>query len=456
MEPESRLEKSALCLAVLYVLLLAFPYALGERAFLHDALVPAMALVVALRHRNILQRFGHFLRNILGKQEYVSGNEHVDSFGIRFFLPLALFLVGALTVTCVHGWHAHSDFYEWCVFAYMGVLFAFYAETTVSDAVCGKASMAIFGVVLLAFVYECLPLPGRFSFISTQMDSTDMTFLSRRFAFTMGNPNIFGVFYAIPCALATRAVAAHDWSNYSVARRFMVFPIMFLLMLPIMSSASKHGILSAALMLSWPSLVFPKWRNLLRTGAFCMIVCLVIVFETTVLFITFPLKSQPPFVTTEPGMYTLHQTTYARMLIHQPTRLLLGTGAHDARQLYRHYSDREQIGKTLPTYNAMASYDNFITFMDPHNEYLNLMTLFGLPVAILAVLFWLLLPRHAQHRLRTSAWFFVIAVLASALWDDLFSKRHLWLAAALLVPNPFLQQKNGTQSDKAGQDNQSD
>ena len=154
------------------------------------------------------------------------------------------------------------------------------------------------------------------------------------------------------------------------------------------------------------------------------------VFEITVLFVTFPTSSHFPYINTDCGMYRLHQGTYARMLGSHPTSLLLGMGATKAEQKYKNHVDADTVKKTLEQYNAMASYENFLTFMDPHNEYLNQLVLFGGLALTLLLFFWLSVARQSPYP--AAAVCFVAALLCCCLWDDLLSKRCIWVTAAFL------------------------
>ena len=156
-------------------------------------------------------------------------------------------------------------------------------------------------------------------------------------------------------------------------------------------------------------------------------------FEVTVLFITFPLAKRAPFINTGCGMYRLHQSTYVRMIAHTPCALIRGFGALKLHRSYQSYADPKTTQATLEQYNAMASYENFITFMDPHNEYLNQLSLFGLPALLLMLAFWLHFPKHSPYP--DTAICFVAALLCCCLWDDLLSKRALWITASVLVTN---------------------
>ena len=111
-------------------------------------------------------------------------------------------------------------------------------------------------------------------------------------------------------------------------------------------------------------------------------------------------------------------------------RIIIGIGASEAEQNYKNYANADSVKKTLEQYNAMASYENFLTYMDPHNEYLNQLVLFGPFTLTLLLLFWLYLAKESPY---PAAICFVVAILACCLWDDLLSKRCIWVTGALLA-----------------------
>ena len=65
--------------------------------------------------------------------------------------------------------------------------------------------------------------------------------------------------------------------------------------------------------------------------------------------------------------------------------------------------------------------------MDPHNEYLNTASLFGLPALLFFLLAGLCLCRDAIRAGNLPALCLCLAIGAACLWDDLASKRWIWL-----------------------------
>jgi hypothetical protein len=72
--------------------------------------------------------------------------------------------------------------------------------------------------------------------------------------------------------------------------------------------------------------------------------------------------------------------------------------------------------------------------MDAHNEYLSTGTAFGLPALVALVGFWVSRAVTGFRRHRDElVLFFVVGLLCCCLWDDLASKRWIWLTLALLA-----------------------
>ena len=415
------LERISQCVAVLYLAMLAFPVTISGQLLLSDFLVPVMLCTLVLR-RGFLEKI------------------------FRKYLALGVFLALSAASMSLHLKSGLVECYEWCVFAYMAVVFMFFSEVRfASRHWLAMGFVAIFACAL-CFVYEIASaytaFPSFFSFFSDQMASTAMPFLSRRFAFTLDNPNIFAVFYAMAFAMASPHIERIDWAGHTLRKRIFVPLVLALLLLPLVSSASKHGLLAFGIMLAWMPKVFCIKAKAFSVFLLAGMVAVACMFEITVLFTTFPLACKPPFVNTLPGMYSLHQSTYARMLASKPWRLAIGTGATGAKELYPSYVKPDDVRATLEAFNAMPSYGNFIAFMDPHNEYLNLLALFGLPATLACLAFWI----QRACRLNRTALFFGVAVLCCCLWDDLLSKRFIWVAAALVFqPDGDVSGNSGTQ-----------
>ncbi len=425
--PSHRIEIAALLLGALYIALQAFPVPLGGRAYLCDLLLPFMAMVMLWQY----MKGGKKLFTI----EFLTAN--VRFLSMQGFL--LQYMVFSLLLTLLHivgnGLLAVRELYEWGVFCYMGILYLFFSRLKLEAKQLALCGAALVGLILLAFVFAMVApfaqLPAWFCFMSPQMETTAMSLLSRRFAFLMGNPNLFGAFYPLPFAMMTPSVFTHDWTITPLRKRLLLLPLMGIVMLPILSSASKHGLLTLAILLSWMIPIFKLPKKPVMAVNLLVILGIAAVFEITVLFVTFPMSSHFPYINTDCGMYRLHQGTYARMIGNSRiSGKIIGIGATEAEQEYKDYANADSVKKTLEQYNAMASYENFITYMDPHNEYLNQLVLFGPIALILLLLFWLFLAKYSPY---PAAICVVIAILACCLWDDLLSKRCIWVTGALLT-----------------------
>lgn len=395
--------------AALYLVLLVWPLPLRGQLQLQDLLLPVMGILLLLR------------------------GETVVSVWKRWRL-LCVFCALVTLSTLVHGPLEAASWYEWLIYAlYMPVLFCFVSGLELPPRCCGYLALALFAVVVTAMAAELLLLPpGTFSYLSAGMKETALPFLARRFAFTFDNPNLFATFFVIPCALAVRW-AALAGTQADVRFRIVLPLLLALVCVPLLWSASKHALMSCVLLAltayhAWP---WQAWRRWLFGLIVCGLLLGAVVGETTVLCVTFPLSARG--IHTQRGMYTIHQAAYANMLREHPGGALLGLGPSRCRQLYPACVDSQQARQTLEFYHAGHQFKTFTTYMDPHNEWLNLATLFGLPALLLMVCFWLALWRQAPAPLVSTTLLFAGAVLACCLWDDLLSKRHIWLAAAILI-----------------------
>ncbi|MBR4675120.1 MAG: hypothetical protein IKP00_11705 [Victivallales bacterium] len=426
--PSHHIKTAALLLGSLYIALQVFPVPLGGRAYLCDLLLPFMAMVMLWQY----MKDG----KLLLYKEICHSKFHFPS--TQGFL--LQYLVFSLVLTLLHivgnGLQAVHELYEWGVFCYMGILFLFFSRLKLEAKYLALCGAVLVGLILLAFVFAMIApfahFPTWFCFTSPQMETTAMSLLSRRFAFLQGNPNLFGTFYPLPFAMMTPFVFTHDWTQYPLRKRLLLLPLTGIIMLPLLSSASKHGLLTLAILLSWMIPVFKLPQKPTLAVNLLVILGIAAVFEITVLFVTFPTSSHFPYINTDCGMYRLHQGTYARMISNSRlSGIIIGIGATEAEQEYKNHVDVDSVKKTLEQYNAMASYENFITFMDPHNEYLNQLVLFGPLALILLLLFWLSLAKESPYP--AVAMCFVVALLTCCLWDDLLSKRCIWVTGALLT-----------------------
>ena len=365
------------------------------------------------------------------------------SFCHPIFHPL--FLITA--ITAIHFLQGGENAYNLAVLVYLAGLYLFARQANPSKKamfICGGVLLSLFiiGWIGDAFAFILFHIRDTgLVFLGDDVAQTDnLSFLARRYAFLFGNPNVLGSFYVLPMLLFLRGLEekalSFDWKKWLLLLAFLALSL-----LPLVSTFSKHAIMTGAVILAFfanclqdkfPRLVRSFWLPILLVGLVC---------ETTVLFVTFPVKSTPPFINTTTGMYAIHQTIYARMPFTSPTAWLAGSSPARIHQLYPRLADVNVIRHTLSQYNALQNLEMFSTFVDPHNEYLNLAAFYGIPTLAVIIAFFIRMAlRRQAFRYAT---YFLLAFAFACLWDDLLSKRWICLAFAFL-PCPEIPQKSPT------------
>lgn len=413
--PEEQNKRIGEYIGVAYIVLMALHICLPScKLYVEDLLFPVMLGMIAVAWKRLPWRDKAFV--LLGAFLLYSGISSI----------IHVLLDGFTFQNII----SHS--YEWCVFFYGAVVFVFFACYPISSG-----TMRRLGAVLLvalfttwcldgvryAICHDCSPW---FGMLYGQMEGSSMSFLSRRFSFTFDNPNLAGSFaalaYALPAIVLGGEIRGRRIGTKAVWGCFL---LMCACMVPLFFSMSKHGLLCVGVMCGFAgeciSSGFPRlhrlcWIPILAAG---------LLFETTVLFTSFPISGEAPFINTTPGMYSIHQAAYLRML--KANMSPLGVGTLTARKEYHNYVDRESAAKTLSFYNASKDLDSFCAYMDAHCEYLNIAALFGWPALILIVMFLLELRKKGRI-----AAYFIMALLFCMLWDDILSKRWIWTSAGVL------------------------
>jgi len=355
----------------------------------------------------------------------------------RPYPALLAFLALAATATLYHALNTGGDSgYNLAVFLYLASLFVFVRENPLPRTLLLRGGAILCALILLAWLAEftayiaCDGHSLGFSHISTQMDGTAMSFLARRFAFTFCNPNTLGSFYVLPVAMLLYGLTPH--TRHFTPRQWLLCLLgLGVCLLPLVHSFSKHAVLTGAVMLGflaegcrprWPRLSRWSWLLIIAVGLLC---------TATVLWVVFPLKAQWPVINTTSGMYMIHQKIYAQMATLTPQGFLIGRSPAEIARLYPLLADHDAIRNTLEHYNAVAVLDSFAAFMDPHQEYLNILNLFGAIALAAMIAFWI----SCVVKTSIMARYFLIALAFCCLWDDLLSKRWLWIAAAILLQN---------------------
>jgi O-antigen ligase len=264
-------------------------------------------------------------------------------------------------------------------------------------------------------------------------EHTTLGFIAKRFFFTFAHPNLAGSFYALPVACLLVGLAGRGqrlgWREILIGLAALAA-----LLIPLGLTVSKHMLLSVALIAG--AVVVerdhaPTWRWLGLAAALAVFV----LFYLTVLFPFFPLQPRFPFFNHATwGMYTTHQAIYWRILFRDFSSVLIGVGPEQLREIYPTLANPEHIRAVLDQYQQGSLTESFCTYMDSHNEYLNTGTAFGLPALLALVAFWVSCAVEGIRQRRNELLlFFVVALLCCCLWDDLASKRWVWVALGMLV-----------------------
>ncbi len=427
-------------LGCIYVLLLGIGVALPLRLTACDLLFPLMLCFLCFKAYLDRKDARPFFRR-----------RWEDVFLLWF---LGVSLLGTL-LHIVSGGAFLANMYEWCVFLYCALLLFFFRAFPLSKAQMLRLGTVILGAFLLCWLFdivvyvfnkEASPL---FWEVYGKMEESSMPFLARRYSFTFGNPNLAAPY----CALGALLMAA---GMDEARRKWPYFLLLGANLLPIASTMSKHGVLYLGVLLflfasQISRLIGEKWAKGLALTALALVIC---VFEITVLFVTFPLKGDFPFINTQPGMYNIHQSAYFRMLSgddweikegifkgwHHKTIRPLGRSVEQLHELYPQCVNVQSAAETLRFYNSEKDLGGFCSYMDPHCEYLNLATLFGVPAMLLMLFYLVYVPRR---NLLALCW--ISAIFGSMLWDDVLSKRWIWIGIAIVIAiNEYKGSKNET------------
>jgi hypothetical protein len=429
-------EKIAVGAGIVYLVLMALHIPLLGSLYCEDLLAPVLLAVVVARAMR------PWTTGPAGSRAPASLRLDPALVALGLFLGLA----GVATLTHLRPFPGNA--YHWGVFTYLAVVFLFFRKTAFPARILFRLGAGYLVLAAAACLYDlAMLLTGvgtpRFSLLSTQMDDTALPFLRQRFTFTFGNPNLLGSFLALPLAMLmpTLLTTAGTWRRRP---GLATAAAMALAALPLLRTVSKHALLSLALLGALVAATAGKRRPRLAILAWLPVIAFGLLGELSVLYPVLPLRASWPFLNLEcPGMYMIHQNAYARMAVHDPARLTFGYGADAARRLYPDFVDHDSTRQTLAFYNALPAFDSFVSFMDPHHEYLHLIILFGIPATLAMIAFWILnakAPPNPQAAALAAG--FAAAVLFCCLWDDLLSKRWVWVTAALLANQTVFTDKN--------------
>jgi hypothetical protein len=406
------LPNSIFYLAALYLLLTFFAITCFPPLAAQDFLAPLLALYLLCHCRQV--------RPILAESS--------------FFLPA--FLLLALTSSLYHASRGSGGFYDLAVFAYMALLYLFFRLLPSGKSLfwqgLGLSMLLVllgtFAIGAMALLFPVLPGKGLFYF-DPYSGSRGLNLLTLRYQFLFNNPNLLGSFYILPLALAQPWLLQKMRNCRSPRQVLLLFASIGLCLLPLISTASKHALMSLAILGGTMLEAWPNKGKRLQIPVVCAIILFAAVCLLTVLWPIFPISGKFPYLNFQhQGNYTIHQEIYLKMLSSDKCGWLAGLGSKSIRQCYPQFADREKIASIMERYHSPHWVEPFCTYMDPHQEYLNLASLFGIPAMLCCFAFWLW---HLQGK-RPAMLLFIPAVLICCLWDDLLSKRWLWITLAIM------------------------
>jgi len=411
-----RLEQLAGIVALLYIALLPLNIPLKGPLFAHDLMAPFFVAIVLWRKpwKRIFQ-----FPDVL----------------------LVGFVSLALVATCVH-LRSLNDVYELAIFAYMALLFWFFRDTRLPSRWLVRIALG----TLAAFCVYALSgaMLGRRAVYGVYSGSS-LGFMAKRFFFTFSHPNLVGSFYALPIICILTA-ATPVRGTVSPKKWLLLTTALGMLCIPLALTVSRHMLITGALLAGF---AIANWQlpTKCTVPAFSLgLGAIFLLFYLMILFPFFPLRSSFPFFNHDTfGMYTIHQVVYLKMVFHDTMAFLFGLGKTGVQELYPLLADRQVAYDILAQYKQEFLTNTFVTYMDAHNEYLNLAAGFGVPAMLGCYSFWLYTARRAFGRREGALLvFYVASLLLVSLWDDIMSKRWIWIGLAILV------QKSGERPRETG------
>lgn len=411
----SRIDTLMAWLALAYLALLFLALPLHGKALMPDLLVPMMLWQFWRKRKTLLE------------VAMAEGKWLLLAFGWMALAMATQFVRGT------------GSLYDFSVFGYMAVIYCFYRVTPLpGQKACEWTGAALLGLCFLGWLATRLSPDAPWL---TRMLYTDMHFkqlapnkLVVRYQFLFDNPNLLGSAFIIPIILLLPLLRERLRDLKCWWKAVLAVLACLVACLPLFSTASKHLVMTFGLLAGVWTLLPMIPQRILRSLAIIAVASFGALCLITVLFQTYPALQTAPWVDfSKRGNYSVHQEIYAKILFHEGVGgLLLGHSPAELQALYPKYADKDKIHAILEPYGFGGETEQFTTFMDPHQEYLNFANFFGAP-ALLALLAFLIAIAH--QGIREQRWetlLFVMALLFAFCWDDLGSKRWIWAALGLL------------------------
>ncbi len=357
---------------------------------------------------------------------------------LREFPCLAFAALWMLLATADHFLRGCGSLYDLGVFAYMGLIFLFLRLTPLPSP---QVSFC-WGAALLSILWigwactKLLPVQGTcwegLLYFDRHFATLDPNALVTRYQFLFSNPNLLGGAYILPVLLCLPWLCAW-FAAASPGKRAVCLAVTALAFLPLLATASKMSVMTLGLLTGGLAMCLPAHRRLAAALALAATLAFGTLCLTTVFFRTYPAIPHRPWVDFQQrGNYSVHQEIYGKIFLQAPWReKLLGHDAARLRQLYPRFAQEEKIREILKPYGFEGETELYATFMDPHCEYLNLLSFFGIPALLAVMAFLVRLAARGASAAQYSLALLAVGILFAFFWEDVASKRFLWAALGI-------------------------
>ncbi len=331
------------------------------------------------------------------------------------------------------------NIYELLVFGYVIFVFLFFSATRIPSKILLYYGLSVLICMLGYEAYQFFIGAGD---IYKVYRGTSLDFISERYFFTFIHPNLTGSFYSLPilCLL----LGSKDFIiNMNLKRAAMYFGLIAILCIPLCMTVSKHMLISVFIIVAAASF-YPAIKNsfIFRFLIYLSLYICAGLFYVTVLYPVFPLTGRFPYINvTTYGMYMIHQVIYFKIIFLNLHSFILGVGMSGILDHYPMLANQDLIMSVLQQYKQENLVGMFSRYMDAHNEYLNIGALFGVPAMISMYLFWFKSPSAIDGRYpfeKRMILFFVTAIFIVSLWDDILSKRWIWISLGILLSQMYI------------------
>jgi len=408
-------------LGLLFLILIPLNIRITSQFYIHDILAPLMLLCLLL---------------------YLLGNWREFFNPVLFYLYA--FLIVILILTIFH-YKNTTDIYELGIFSYMILIFLFFLFFPLSIK---KIKYYGITVIVVIFIFFVITEICNVNIKHQVYDNSSLQILTNRFFFTFEHPNLLGSFYVLPIICIV-----FGFLNKIQALKLKYF-ILFILILsffsfPLVFTASKHILLSIAIVLGLISIrkEFNPSKSI-QLLIWMTLIVIFIIFYLTVIFPFFPIKQSFPYINIDTlGMYTIHQEIYLKMILHNWNTFLFGVGRSNVFQAYPQLVNHEEIYSILSQYNLTQLTSTFTRYMDAHNEFLNICASFGVIAVGVLYLFIFKTKQMIKTKLlqKQILVFFISALFMVSFWDDILSKRWIWICLGIILSQLRLLENNRTQ-----------